>query len=331
MIQAPSNIISTVSARIEPTVRFESRGDFHQLTFRAMSTPVRLNFRATAGVAREYRSAVLQWTATFEARYSRFIPQSIVGQINESAGGDWVEVDEETDRLLSICSEMFWLTRKAFDASALPLIRLWDWKANPPCVPQAQSVAAAREQSGWEKVQRRPGAVRLPKVGMGIDLGGVGKEYAVDQVFNLGRERGIDDLLVDIGQDLRVFGKSPGKPAWHIGLEEPERPGECWTGVAVTDHAVATSGDYFRKFIVDGRRYGHILDPRTAEPVSNGCQAVTVIAPTCVMAGILSTAAFILGPQEGLELVQQQGGAEACITTESARYQTRKFSNYVVG
>ncbi len=295
-----------------------------------MSTPVRVNFRATADLAREYQAAVLQWTATFEARYSRFIPQSIVGQINESAGGDWLDVDEETDQLLSICSEMYWLTRKSFDASALALIRLWDWKANPPRVPDTKSIAAARELSGWEKVQRRAGAIRLPKVGMGLDLGGVGKEYAVDKVFQLGRERGIADLLVDIGQDVRVFGKSPGKTAWHIGLEEPERPGECWTGVALTDHAVATSGDYFRKFTLDGRRYGHILDPRTAEPVSNGCQAVTVIAPTCVMAGILSTAAFILGPQEGLELIQQHRGAEACITTVSARYQTRRFSTYVV-
>jgi FAD:protein FMN transferase len=332
MMQVPSSVISEVSARIRDTVRVDVRGDFYQLTFRAMSTPVKVSFRAaTASLAQEYQSAVVQWTASFEARYSRFIPQSIVGQINAAAGGGWVDVDEETGRLFSLCSEMFSLTRGAFDAAALPMIRLWDWKANPPRVPEAKAVAAAREISGWHKIERSGGKIRLPKAGMGIDLGGIGKEYAVDQVFQMGRERGLTDLLIDIGQDVRVFGRSPGKDAWYIGLEEPETPGRCWAGVALTDHAVATSGDYFRNFMKDGRRYGHIVDPRTGEPVCNGCQAVTVIAPTCLIAGILSTAAFILGPDEGLELVQQHGKAEACITTDRARYQTRRFSSHVVG
>jgi thiamine biosynthesis lipoprotein len=97
----------------------------------------------------------------------------------------------------------------------------------------------------------------------------------------------------------------------------------------VTDHAVATSGAYFRSFVIDGRRYGHILDPRTGLPVSNRCQSVSVIAGNCVMAGILSTAAFILGAEEGLDLIREQRTAEGCITTEDARHQTRRFSSYV--
>jgi hypothetical protein len=140
---------------------------------------------------------------------------------------------------------------------------------------------------------------------------------------------GLSDALIDIGQDLRVRGHGPEKDAWYIGLEEPNLPGQCWTCVRLTDHGIATSGDYFRCFWANGRRYGHILDPRIGEPVRNGCQAVTVIAPTCVMAGILSTAAFILGPGEGLEMITYQSGAEACITTDAARHQTRRFSNYV--
>ena len=164
---------------------------------------------------------------------------------------------------------------------------------------------------------------------MEIDLGGLGKEYAVDRLMAMARERGINNVLIDIGQDLRVSGHNLLKDAWYIGLEEPENPGTCWTCLRLTDHAVATSGDYFRSFSVGGRRYGHILDPRTGEPVSNGCQAVTVIAPTCTMAGVLSTAAFILGPDDGLKLIQSHGNAEGCITTDSARYQTRRFSSHV--
>jgi thiamine biosynthesis lipoprotein len=164
---------------------------------------------------------------------------------------------------------------------------------------------------------------------MGIDLGGIGKEYAVDRLLEMARERRIANVLVDIGQDVRVAGHGHGKDGWYIGLEEPEQPGHCWTCLRLTDHAVATSGDYFRSFTHGGRRYGHILDPRSGQPVGNGCQAVTVIASTCIMAGILSTAAFILGPADGLELIARHGGAQACITTGSARHQTRRFSQYV--
>jgi thiamine biosynthesis lipoprotein len=164
---------------------------------------------------------------------------------------------------------------------------------------------------------------------MGIDLGGIGKEYAVDQLLEMCRSFGIENVMIDIGQDIRVAGRAVGKDAWYIGLEEPEHAGECWTAVRLTDHAVATSGDYVRSFTIDGRRYGHILDPRTGLPVRNGCQAVSIIAPTCVMAGVLSTAGFILGAEQGLELIRRQGGVEGCITTQNARHQTRRFSSYV--
>jgi thiamine biosynthesis lipoprotein len=178
-------------------------------------------------------------------------------------------------------------------------------------------------------VQRRSREIRLPIAGMGIDLGGIGKEFAVDQLVSMARELGISDVMIDIGQDIRVAGHAPGKDAWYIGLQEPEQPAECWTAVRLTNRAVASSGDYFRSFTVDGRRYGHILDPRTGLPVSNNCQSVSVIAPNCVLAGILSTAGFILGAEEGLELIRQQPSAEACITTEDGRHQTRRFSSYV--
>jgi thiamine biosynthesis lipoprotein len=330
MIQPPASLVSTVSARVRDSMRVEARGDFYRLMCRAMSTPVNIAFAApSVAVAENFQRAAIDWIARFEARYSRFLAESIVGQINARSGGDWLQLDEDADRLLSLCAEMHCLTRGVFDAAALPLLRIWDWKADPPRIPAESAIRAAREISGWEKVQRRPRGIRLPIAGMGIDLGGIGKEFAVDQLVSMARQFGISDVMIDIGQDIRVAGHAPGKDAWYIGLEEPDRPGECWTAVRLTDQAVATSGDYFRSFTLDGRRYGHILDPRTGLPVRNSCQAVSVIAPNCVMAGILSTAGFILGTEEGLELIREQRSAEACITTEFARHQTRRFSSYV--
>jgi thiamine biosynthesis lipoprotein len=98
--------------------------------------------------------------------------------------------------------------------------------------------------------------------------------------------------------------------------------------VAVTNHAVATSGDYLRHFLHHGRRYGHIIDPRSGDPVNNGILSVSVIAPHCTVAGILSTSVFVLGPKEGTDLISLCPGAEGCITTETSRFQTKGFHAY---
>ncbi|HSU65889.1 MAG TPA: FAD:protein FMN transferase [Tepidisphaeraceae bacterium] len=324
------DVLACVRRRVAESVRRSARGDFRELSCRAMSTGVRILFHVRQpALADDFQHLAVEWIASFEATYSRFFGGSLVGRINSEAGGDWIELDDEAEKLFSACDRMHAISKGAFDPAALPLLRLWDWKADPPRVPRDAQVSAALELCGWQKVLRRPGAIRLPFAGMGIDLGGIGKEYAVDRLVELARARGIHDVMVDIGHDLRVSGTSPGTDAWYIGLEEPGEPGRCWTGIRVTDHAVATSGDYFRSFERNGRRYGHILDPRTGEPVNNGCEAVTVIAPNCTLAGVLSTAAYVLGPNEGIALIHEHGGVEACVTTTSARHQTRRFSAHV--
>jgi thiamine biosynthesis lipoprotein len=330
MVLNPSSL-EMVNDRVQRSASRSAKSGYYQLTFQAMSTVCRVNIRTlNPTLAQDFQGQVLRWVAEFEARYSRFIPDSIIGCINAAAGKHWVEVDAETDRMLSLCQEVVFFTRGAFDPTALPLIRLWNWKAQPPVVPDAATIRAAQELVGWRKIQRRPGAIFLPVPGMCLDLGGIGKEYAVDQVVQMALARGIEHVLVDFGQDVRVHGQPPEQGAWHIGLEDPLHPGKCWAGVAVSDHAVATSGDYLRNFFYQGRRYGHIIDPRTGQPVDNGCLSVSVIAPSCTMAGVLSTTAFVLGPREGLELIQLNPGVEACITTHETRYTTRKFYAYVV-
>jgi thiamine biosynthesis lipoprotein len=318
-----------VYERIKRSVQSQAAAGFYQLAFQAMNTACRVNFRCLSpGLARDFQAEVVRWVAAFEARYSRFLPDSLISRINAAAGEHWVEVDAETEQVFKLCEEMVFFTRGAFDPTALPLTRLWNWKATPPVIPKEAEIRAAQELVGWRRVQRRPGGIFLPNAGMGLDLGGVGKEYAVDCVLALALRRGIDSVLVDFGQDVRVHGQPPEKGAWHIGLEDPKQPGRCWTGLAVTDHAVATSGDYVRCFQQEGRRYGHILDPRTGYPVHNGCLAVSVVAPFCTLAGILSTSAFILGPKAGIDLIGRCPGVEGCITTETARHQSRGFLTY---
>lgn len=302
-----------------------------RLRFRAMATDCEVQYTAPGGdgQAAAFEKAAEGWVHAFEAKYSRFQPASIVSRINEAAGKDWVAVDAETEGLFSLCDTLHFMTRGILDPSALPLIRIWNWKAEPPAVPTPAAIAAALKFVGWSKVRREPGRVFLPEEGMALDFGGFGKEYAVDLVALLARDHGIAASLVDFGHDIRASGAPPGRPAWHIGLEDPQKPGTSWSSVGLANKSIASSGDYIRKFTVGGRRYGHIIDPRTGWPVANGCSQATVIADTCLQAGMLSTSAFILGVEAGLEMIRTCPGAEGIILTEKEKAQTRGFFNYV--
>jgi FAD:protein FMN transferase len=129
---------------------------------------------------------------------------------------------------------------------------------------------------------------------------------------------------------VRVIGNpADGRPGWHIGLDDPRNPAKCWCGLAVRDAGVATSGDYLRRFEVDGRRFGHIIDVRTGQPVQNECRAVSVMAPSCTQAGMISTAVFVLGPRDGMALLEMPGVAGAIVTDNNV-HSSRRFYEYVV-
>ena len=321
-----------VRERVWRSARRTVDANYHNLSFQAMSTDCRVQFQCgDPALAGQFGNTVLDWVAAFEAKYSRFLPDSLISRINDAAGERWVEIDGETEALFDLCQELLFFTRGVFDPTALPLMKLWNWKAAKPAIPTAAQIRGALELVGWRKVQRRAGGIFLPRRGMMIDLGGIGKEYAVDRVMTMGLEQGLRNILVDFGQDVRVHGESPKKAPWCIGLENPQEVGKCWTSLLVNNHAVATSGDYLRHFVHEGRRYGHIVDPRDGYPANNGVLAASVISPHCTFAGIVSTAAVILGPKAGLEMMSFCPGVEGALITESSRFQTRGFNNFATG
>jgi thiamine biosynthesis lipoprotein len=314
-----------------PVASGSAGGPLRRLTFPALGTTCEVQYAAPAAetAAAAFERAAVDWVQAFEKKYSRFRPDSLVSRINAAAGVSWVEVDAEMEQLLKLCDTLHFMTQGVLDPTALPLIRLWNWKAEPPRVPSAEEIAAARRLVGWTKVQRAPGRVFLPEPGMALDFGGFGKEYAVDIVAQIAVDHGIANVLVDFGHDLRALGAPPGRPAWHIGLEDPRRPGASWASVGLSGRGIASSGDYIRCFTIGGRRYGHIIDPRTGWPVANACLQATVIAGTCLHAGVLSTTAFVLGVPKGVEYIQAFPGAEGLLITDQARAQTRGFFHYV--
>lgn len=318
------------SDSLPPPTPADRAAPLRRLVFRALGTNCEVRYGAPdLGAAMQFEHDLRAWVERFEARYSRFRPTSLVSRIN-AAAGSWVTIDEEMDEMLGICASLHAITGGTLDATAGPLLQLWDYRCPPSQLPTPSCVAAVRELVGWPRVERMPGRVRL-RVGMSLDFGGWGKEWAVDAVAQLARRAGVNDALIDFGHDIRALGAPPGRPAWHIGLENPAVPGRHNGSIAVSgSKGVASSGDYLRQFTFAGRRYGHIVDPRDGYPVSHGLQQVTVVAENCFLAGVLSTTAFVLGPQLGLEFIQRFPGAEGLLVTENGRAQTRGFWNYVV-
>ncbi|HEY8995864.1 MAG TPA: FAD:protein FMN transferase [Lacunisphaera sp.] len=314
------------------TVPVQGNPGLRRLAFRALGTQCEVQYQSRlASAAASFEQAVRTWVEKFEARYSRFRPDSIISRINAAAGSSWTPIDREMEDMLDVCASVQALTQGIIDVTAGPLLLLWDYHQARPMVPTPAQVATVRGLVGWGLVQRRPGAVLLPKAGMRLDFGGWGKEWAVDAVAKLAEQHDIPHALIDFGHDIRCVGTPPDRPAWHVGLEDPRRPGSCSGSVALrAGRGIASSGDYLRGFTAGGRRYGHIVDPRTGRPVAHGCRQVTVIADTCFQAGLLSTTAFVLGAEAGLAFIHQFPGAEALIVSENGRAETRGFWDHVV-
>jgi thiamine biosynthesis lipoprotein len=159
--------------------------------------------------------------------------------------------------------------------------------------------------------------VLLKKKGMAIDLGGIAKGYAVDKAFELLRDLGYKNLIVNAGGDLRVGGSKPEGP-WSIGIQHPRDPEKILARISLSDTAVATSGDYEKFFIHQGKRYHHILNPRNGFP-AEGCQSVTILHKEGIMADALATAIFVLGTEKGYPLCQRQEGVDCLIVDKEGK------------
>ena len=302
-----------------------------RLEFKALGTNCAIKFRLDdEHKALRFAADALAWIGAFEAKFSRYRPDSIVSRVNAAAGGDWVAVDSEMEHLIKLADDLYRRTNGVIDPTMLPLLRVWDWKTVHQKLPERSEVKAALDLTGWGKVELRPGAVRLPVAGMGLDFGGFGKEYAVDYLAKIARESGVTDALIDLGRDVYAMGANGQHPFWHVGIEDGLKPGQCWGGLAVSDRAVASSGDSTRHFTHQGVRYGHILDPRSGWPVANGIRAVTVCALSCLEAGIYSTAVCILGVREGLHLASLARGVEVCVQSDSGIEGSRGFGQWLV-
>lgn len=252
-----------------------------------------------------------------ERKYSRYAQDSVVSRINAAAGsGEAIAVDDETTALLDFAADLHALSDGFFDITSGVLRRAWNFRV--PRVPSQDEIDALLPLIGWPQVQWCDRRVALPRAGMEIDLGGFGKEYAADRAAEILLTEGVAHGFVNLGGDIRVVGPRRDEAGWRLGIRHPRDERALIRTVELRAGALATSGDYERFFELDGRRYCHLLDPRTGWPVAYW-QSISVIGPTCVAAGAACTIAA-LRQGDAQAFLREQRLAYVVVSPESAAF-----------
>jgi thiamine biosynthesis lipoprotein len=238
---------------------------------------------------------------SLEEALSYFRPTSEITRLNQLAAHCGVEVDADLFDLLSLAMKVCADTGGAYDITSAPLWEAWGFARRAGRLPQEPQLAEALSRVGGHLVELDPGrrTVRFRRAGVQINLGGIGKGRAADVCLERLHELGLTDVLVHGGQSsVRASGSpgSPGGDGWPIGIGDARRPGRRLGEVRLRNGALGTSSLQFQSFRHGGRRYGHILDPRSGWPAA-GVLAATVLAPTAALADALSTAFFVMGPE----------------------------------
>jgi FAD:protein FMN transferase len=257
--------------------------------------------------------------AEIEQAMSVNIIESEISQINRRSGTDRpTRVHKDTMEVLLEALEIAQASDGLFDPTIGPLVTLWGIGSDDPKVPDQQEIMQTLEKVDYRSVavDAANSTVRLPRAGMSLDLGGIAKGYAADEVRTILREQGVESALINLGGNVLTVGKKPDGSPWKIGIQDPQSArGDYILIAALEDKAVVTSGTYERFFRADDTIYHHILDTRTGYPVVSDLLSVSIIASDSFIADALSTAVYAMGIEKGLELIESYGGIEAVFIT----------------
>ncbi|MCX7174773.1 MAG: FAD:protein FMN transferase [Proteobacteria bacterium] len=274
-------------------------------TFSAMGTECALYLSAGSHRhAEEIAAASIAEVLRIEAKYSRYRSDSTLSEINRAAArGGSIPVDEETGALLDYAFACHRQSGGLFDITSGLLRRAWNFDAGR--LPESPAFLAMLPLIGLDKLHWQRPSLKFNLPGMEIDFGGIGKEYAADRVAEHCEASGIAYGLVDLGGDIRLIGRSADGSPWPIRIRDPLEPATAFATLPIASGALATSGNYARCIVANGRRYCHLLNPTTGWP-AQGLSSVTVAAPRCLLAGSISTIAMLKG-REGIGWLASTG------------------------
>jgi len=296
---------ATSARKAEHAITLSSSRECWTGSFRAMAGPCDVLVESDdRRDAKRITAIVAAEALRIEAKFSRYLTGNVVHAINSSRGRA-VSVDEETARLLDFARQLHEMSGGTFDVTSGALRRAWTFDGSDR-LPAPEAVREALAFVGWHRVEWNGSEIRL-EPGMEIDLGGIGKEYAVDRSAQIAARELPGSCLVNFGGDLVVTRPRGGSKPWRVGIEDPQgrRPGAVHL-IRLVSGGLATSGDARRFLLKDGVRYGHILDPTTGWPVAGVPRSVTVAAGTCVQAGMLATLAMLQG-ESAEDFLEAQG------------------------
>ncbi len=264
--------------------------------------------------AEEVIDLAFQEVERIENLLSKYRKGSDVSLLNRESSGNEVKVNPETLKVINASLRYAELTNGTFDITVAPLMELWGFVKKESRIPTDEEIVEALSLINHKGLilNEVEGTVMFGKEGMSIDLGGVAKGYAVDRAIVVLRREGIKSGMVNAGGDIFVMGSPSDRDFWRIAVEHPKGKGKYLTILELKDQAVATSGDYRKFFEIGGKRYCHIMDPRTGRPVK-GMLSVTTIADSCLEADALATAVFVMGKEKGLKLINGLPSLEAIV------------------
>ena len=268
------------------------RLSYYRYAFKAMGSPCDIQlFADSPGKAKRVADAAIADVNRLEALYSRYRSDSFLSAINRvAATGGSITVDDETAGLLNYAATCYDQSDGLFDITSGILRRAWRFDLGK--LPDQAQIQELLDKVGWHKLRWAPPVLEFPDSGMEIDFGGVVKEYAVDRAAALCREAGIRHGVVNLGGDIKVIGPRADGSPWRVGIRHPRNKEAVMQTILLREGALASSGDYERCIIVEGVRYGHVLNPKTGWPVRH-LAAVSVVGDFCVVAGSASTIAML--------------------------------------
>ncbi|PIR00441.1 MAG: hypothetical protein COV66_06860 [Nitrospinae bacterium CG11_big_fil_rev_8_21_14_0_20_45_15] len=254
-----------------------------------------------------------------ENLFSSYLPDSEISRLNRNAGEGWETLSSETIEVLKRAQYWSEWSQGAFDITVGPAVALWKFDDDQPTLPSSEQIDLAVGLINYRDIQIKEGQARLARKGMSVQLGAIGKGYAVDRAIKILQEEGISDAFINAGGDLKSIGMRSPEVAWKIGLQHPRYPDKMIGAFSLSKRAIATSGDYQKYFIQGGQRYHHILNPKTGRPAEeSGVISATVLANSVMDADALATALFVMGPQ-ALEKIRLLDNTEAMVILKSGK------------
>ncbi len=285
-----------------------------------MGTSVRIVLYAPDEVqARQAVDSAFARIDYLEAALSHYRPDSEISRLSASSGHGERRVDPDLFRVLESASRFSRLTDGAFDITVGPLVALWREARRTQKPPDAKLLERARQVVGYRNVEIRQDSrtVRLKKEGMSLDLSAIAKGYVADQALFVLKSKGITSALVDAGGDIVLSGPPPGRPGWRVAVQRPDGDPEPGRSLVLRNKAIATSGDTYQYVELGGKRYSHILDPRTGLGTTDAATA-TVIADDGMTADSLATALCVMAPEKGIRLVESLPRVSAQVTRRTS-------------